>query len=445
MATSARQVGYRTHLLGPSAVGPAIAVRTPSRIGILVILAFIGVFGIWGGLAPLAGGAVASGMVAPFGSVRTVQHLEGGIVERILVRDGDIVSAGDPLVELRSIAPQTEVTSLFERLRARRAEAARLKAELAGAAEIQFPAELTDDTGAADVIAAERRIFEARSAIVEARKRVLGQRVQQLEQQIIGYQAQVQSSTTQLTLVAEEIGDKTTLLQQGLTPKVELLRLKRDEAQIRGFNGEYSASIAAAEQQIGETQIELLAIDAANIEAASERAMQVRGEIAELEQMLHARRDVLDRTVVTAPVPGRISNMRIKTEGGVIGAGQPVLDIVPTEERLVIEVQVSPMDIDIVEMGLPTYVYFSSLGSKAPQVEGIVANVSADSLVTSQSRAPHYLARVEVEREALDAAGIGEILVGMPAEVIVVSQERTMVEYILEPFLEAMRRAGRET
>lgn len=103
------------------------------------------------------------------------------------------------------------------------------------------------------------------------------------------------------------------------------------------------------------------------------------------------------------------------------------------------------MDIDIVEMGLPTYVYFSSLGSKAPQVEGIVANVSADSLVTSQSRAPHYLARVEVEREALDAAGIGEILVGMPAEVIVVSQERTMVEYILEPFLEAMRRAGRET
>lgn len=435
---------YRTNLLGPSAEGPSRSVRAPSRAGHFVVLLFIVVLLGWGGLAPLAGGAIARGVIAPFGSVRTVQHLEGGIVENILVKEGDKVEAGDPLVELRSVAPQTEVAALQERRRARRAEEARLEAELAGVRPIVFPADLLADPAGEIVIAAETRILEARDAIIEARKRVLGQRKEQLEQQIVGYRAQVSSSAAQLELVAEEIGDKSQLLEKGLTPKVELLRLQRDAAQIRGFGGEYTASIAAAEQQIGETEIELLAIDAERMEAVSEKAVQVRGELGEIEQVLQARRDVLDRTTVTAPVRGVVSNLRIRTEGGVIGPGQPVLDIVPTEEQLVIDVAVSPMDIDKVEVGMPSNVHFSALDSTTPHIDGIVTNISADSLISAPGRPPHYVARVEVAREQLEAKGIDGLIVGMPADVMIVSRERTMLEYLLEPFTEAMRRAGRE-
>lgn len=439
------KVTYRSNLLGPAAVGPAAYVRGPSRVGLGIVAAFILVFGLWGGLAPLAGGAVASGHIAPFGSVRTVQHLEGGIAEKILVKEGDHVVAGTPLLELRSIAPEAEVATLLDRRRARLAESARLEAELAGSPEIAFPRELIADPAAAPIMAAETRILNSRDAIIDARKRVLGQRIEQLERQILGYRAQVESSSDQLALVEEEIADKSELLALGLTPKVELLRLRRDAAQIRGFRGEYTASIAAAEQQIGETEIELVAIDAERMELVSEKAGQVRGELAEIEQMLEARHDVLERTVVTAPLSGVVSNMRIKTEGGVIAAGQPVLDIVPSEERLVINVSVSPLDIDMVEVGMTTYVHLSALSSRdTPRVLGTVTNVAADAVIDAQNRSPHYFARIEVPRSELQAAGVNELVVGMPAEVLIVSRERTMVEYILQPFRDALWRAGRE-
>ena len=187
---------------------------------------------------------MAPGHIVPFGSVRTVQHLEGGIVEKVLVRDGDAVEAGDPLVELRSIASKTDVAALLDRWRSRAAQAARLEAELVGAQEIAFPPDLIADPDGATVISAETRILQARNAIVEARKRMLRQRVHQLEEQIQGYRAQVGSSSEQLVLVDEEIRDKSQLLRQGLAPKVELLRLQREAAQILGgFGGEYTASI----------------------------------------------------------------------------------------------------------------------------------------------------------------------------------------------------------
>ena len=443
---SAKYLDHRSEIAGYAVTTPAAAVRGPSRIGLAVVGSFVGVFGVWGGLAPLAGGAMAPGHIAPFGSVRTVQHLEGGIVEKLLVRDGDAVEAGDPLLELRSIASKTDVAALLDRWRARAAQAARLEAELVGAQEIAFPPDLLADPKSAAVIAAETRILLARNAIVEARKRVLGQRVHQLEEQIQGYRAQVSSGSEQLVLMNEEIRDKSQLLRQGLAPKVELLRLQREAAQIRGFRGEHTASIAAAQQQIGEAEIELLAIDAERMELVSEHAGKIRGELAELEQMLEASRDVLDRTVVTAPLAGVVSNLQIKTEGGVIGSGQRVLDIVPTNEKLVVDALVSPQDIDMVEVGMKTHVHFSSFSSrKTPKVIGTVTKVSADAIPDPRTGTSHYAARVEVTRDDLEAAGIGEeLMVGMPAEVMIVARERTMLQYIMQPFTDALWRAGRE-
>lgn len=429
----------------PLDVGPGEATRGPRRIGLAVIFVFVAVFGVWGGFAPLAGGAYAPGSIAPYGSVRTVQHLEGGIVERILVRDGDAVQPGDALLEMRSVAPESEVAALLDRRRARAAEAARLEAELGGAREIAFPPELLADPAASTVMAAETRILEARDTMIGARKRMLSQRIEQLEQQILGYTAQVESSAAQLELVNQEITDKSALLAQGLTPKVELLRLRRDAAQIGGFQGEYTAAIAAARQQIGEAEIELLAIDAERMETVSQKASEVRGDLAQIDQALAARRDVLSRTVVTAPVAGVVNNLRIKTDGGVVGAGQPILDIVPSEEKLVIDAMVSPMDIDKVEVGMESRVQLAAVASrKTPQVMGIVTSVSAESLVSARGGEAHYAARIEVPQSELDAANVEGLMVGMPAHVIIVSKERTMMQYLLQPFTDALWRAGRE-
>lgn len=434
-------------LPGLSSVGgtPREAVRGPRRWGLLVILLFLAVFGGWGGFAPLAGGTVAHGTIAPFGSVRTVQHLEGGIVKRILVQDGDAVEVGTPLIEMEETVPESEVATLTDRYRARSAEEARVEAEVQGRSTITFPADLIADPEAAEVIAAETRIMAARNDMIGARKHMLQQQMQQLEQQITGYTAQIESSDAQLDLILQEIADKQVLLDQGLSLKVEMLRLKREVAQIRGYRGEYTASIAAARQRIGEAEVELMAVDAERIESASQRAGQIRGELAEIEQMLDARRDVLARTVLTAPVAGVVNNLRIRTEGGVIGSGQAVLDIVPTQEKLIVEASVSPMDIDLVKSGMEAHVQFSALSRRVvPKVIGIVTEVSADTRIDPGSRAPHYTARIEVAQSEIEKAGATNIQVGMPASVLVVARERTLLQYITQPFTEALWRAGRE-
>jgi HlyD family secretion protein len=425
---------------------PKSMVRGPKRLGLLVIATFVAGFGLWGSLAPLAGGAVARGSIAPDGSVRTVQHLEGGIVDEIFVKDGDFVEVGAPLLALRRVSSQADVEMLLDRRRVRLAEAARLEAELLGAAEIAYPQELVDDPGGAEVIAAEARVFRSRQAMRSARERVLRQRAGQLEEQIVGFEAQVASALAQFDLLQEEISDKSYLVDQGLTPKAELSRLQRSAAEIEGFRGEYIASIAQARQRIGETEIELVALESEWLEGASRRASEVRSELAEIDQQLAARRDVLDRTMITAPVSGVVNHLRTRTVGGVLAAGQDILDLVPTEEKLVIDVQVSPGDIDVVKIGLPAVVHLTALsGRRSPRVDGTVKTVSADLFHDDATGRTYYVARVEVERSALRAVGAQSLTVGMPAEVVIVAEERTVAGYLIRPLVDAIWRAGRET
>lgn len=424
---------------------PTAFISGPRRVGHYVIAAFLGSFVAWGGLAPLAGGAVAPGRVAPDGSVRLVQHLEGGIVRELFVEEGDVVEAGAPLVALERVAPQADVEALLDRRRARLAEAARLDAEMNGRDAIAFPGELTADDRFADILAAERHVFEARKAMRTSRERVLRQRMLQLSEQIVGLEAQSTSAVAQLDFIQQEIRDKTILYEQGLTPKTEMYRLWRSEAEIQGFWGEYNAQIAQARQQIGETRIELLALEAEWLEQVSQRASVVRGELVETEQALAASRDVLNRTVVSAPVAGVVNNLRIKTVGGVVGAGEEILDLVPTEEKLVVDAEVSPTDIDIVKLGLPAIVHLTALsGRSTPRLAGLVKFISADLLVDESTQQAYYSVRVEVAKEDLEATDISQLTIGMPVEVIIVSEERTALEYLINPITDAIRRAGRE-
>jgi HlyD family secretion protein/epimerase transport system membrane fusion protein len=258
--------------------------------------------------------------------------------------------------------------------------------------------------------------------------------------------AQFESANVQLALIAEELQGKEQLRRREIISKPELLKLQRAEAEIQGRRGEYLGNISRVKQQIGETRNQLLALDAERADQIATQLDQARVDLATTTERLHASKDVLNRTIVPAPVSGTVVNLRIKTEGGVIQRGEPILDIVPAEEVLLLDARVSPADIDAVQIGLQAQVNLTAYASRGlPRINGVVRSLSADRLVDPVSNQPYYLARVEVDRAELRRIDPRlELVPGMPAEVLIVTRERTVVQYLWEPLQRAFWRSMRE-
>jgi len=425
-------------------------VRGPKLMGGVLIFTFLGGFLAWGALAPLAGGAVAAGVISPDGSRRVVQHLEGGIIASLEVKDGDRVAAGQTLVRLESVQADTAMRGQLHRYRTLMAMRARLIAEQEGRAEIEFPPELMA-TGTSDelksVLDGQRTMFETRRTSDRRQRDILKRRIEQSQHQIKALEAQAASTSQQLELIAEELKGKRYLLQKELIRKSEVLSLERARAEIEGRRGEYLGMISRAEQQIGETEVQLLALDAERQDEVSEQMDKVRVELADVTEKLQLTRDTLARTTIVAPINGTVVNLRFKTLGGVIKAGDPILDIVPIEETLLIEARISPVDVDVVHPGLPAQVHLTAFSRwELPRIDGFVKSVSADAMVDQTTGQTYYLAKVEVDPSELEQFNdLIELQAGMPAEVLIVSRERTFLDYLAEPFRNVMRRSFRET
>src|SRR5262245_14294597 len=293
------------------------ALHWPLRAGLLLMFFFFAIFVGWGAFVPLAGGAVAPGIVSPDGDKKVVQHLEGGIIAKLLVRDGDVVRPGQPLVLLESIQPRAMHDMFASQRWTLIGTQARLLAEQAGVKEFEFPQELSqsEDERVRSVIEGQRRLFNDRLFAHDARKDVLRQRIEQLNEQIKGLQAQVDSSNTQLKLIAQELVGKEELRRKDMITLPEVLKLKRAVAEIEGRRGEYIGAIARAQQQIGETKLQIIAADAERLDQVTSQLEQLRVELATVTEKLNSSVDVLKRTVVAAPLAGVILNMRFKTEG----------------------------------------------------------------------------------------------------------------------------------
>lgn len=424
------------------------SVRAPLAIGVVLILVFVGCFGVWATTVPLAGGAIAPGIISPDGSRRTVQHLEGGIIHELRVRDGDVIEKDQVLLVLESIQPKSNFDLLQKQQRTLSLTKARLDAERLGLDDLELPADLRiDDPETISIIMSQRELFLARRAAFDAKNRVLRQRIGQLREQIKGLEAQVGSTHRQMELLSEEIAGKRELANKGHIAKPELLRILRIEAELLGRHGQYGAAILEATQQIGEAEAQILANETARADQNATQLDQVRTDLSALLEKLTASRDVLKRTVITAPVSGTVVGLKFKTEGGVIQPGVPVLDIVPSEEMLMIDAKVSPVDIDVVRKGLKAQVQLSAISARSPpRVEGIVKSVSADRLLEEGTKKPYFLARVEVDREELARISPQiELMPGMSADVLIVTGERTVANYLLRPFLEAIWKTMRES
>ncbi len=417
-------------------------------------VAIVGVFlaGLigWAAVAPLDSAAIAQGVVSIDGYRKTVQHLEGGIVGEILVREGAQVSAGQVLIRLDDTTPRASLELLHGRWLVASAWEARLEAERDGYDRIRFPEALTGlraDPKTRQVLEGQDNIFQARREALRSQVAILDQRAAEYRAEIVGIEGQIRSETTQLSLVEEELADVQMLYDKGLTRKPKLLQLRRRAAEIQGSRNLHRAQIARARQSIGATRMRASDLATTRRNQVVEELRKAQSELYDLHQRLRAAEDVLARTEIRAPLGGTVVDLRVHSAGGVIASGAPLLDIVPRDQRLVVEARIDPKDIDVVHDGLDAQVRFTAFNQRhrAPAAARLTA-ISADLLTDEASGQRYYLARVElVVDDAASAAELAELHPGMQAEVMIVTGARSALDYLLEPLLLSLNRAFRES
>ena len=424
------------------------AIRGPKLIGYAAIVLFFGGFGTWATIASLASAAIAPGLVSPDGNRKTVEHLEGGIIREIRVREGDHVKAGQVLSVLEDVRARAEFEELQERFVHLISIEARLLAELAEADSIAQPAQLDDYDAEIfrPALSAQQRLFESRRATLKGRELILGQRILQLEAEIGGLQEVVAASNEQLELIAQEIEGQEALYEKGLSRLPKLLALKRAQAGVRAERATSRASIARIEQSIGETRLQLLTMWEERREKVAEELSQVRTELAAVRSQLPVRKDVLNRTIVTAPLGGIVMNVQVTTATGVVQPGEPLLDLVPDDAHLVIDAYVKPTDMDMVHTGQEARVLFTAYGQRnLPQIFGKLRSISADRMIDEHTGEPYFLAKVEVDPLELERIAPDiELSPGMPADVMILTGERTILDYLIRPFTESLTKSFRE-
>lgn len=423
-------------------MGPAIIA------GVLVIGLFFGVFGGWAAYAPLESAAIAPGFVSVDTNRKTIQHLEGGIIRDILVRDGDKVALGQVLVQLDRTRPQATLDLLRWRRMAASALEARLIAERDGTSGIAFPGWLSttsESEKAKDIMDGEVRIFEARRESLSGQVAILKQRIAQYEEEIKGLEGQIRAEDMQVTLVNEERDIVRGLFEKGLAQKPRLLALQRRSWEIEGSRSEHKANIARAKQSIGEARLRITELKTVMLSEVVQQLRDVQSEQFDLAERMRAAEDILDRTKIRAPIAGTIVDLKVHTLEGVIVPGTPILDIVPSADRLVIETRIDPDDIDVVHPGMKAKVRFTAFSRRnSIPVDGTITFVSADHLTDELTGAKYFLAKVELADDVEVALDGASLYPGMQAEVMILTGSRTALDYILKPITRGLDRAFRE-
>lgn len=414
----------------------------PKRVGFTIFFLVFGVFGVWSTFAPISGAALAAGTVAVRSNKKIIQHLEGGIVSEIPAQNGDFVDSGDPLLVLDNTQSRAQLEIIRGLYIALKVKEARLLAERDGLDAIIYPEELDlTDTSTSNEIEAQNQIFQARKSSNSGEKDVLVQRIEQLQSRVTGLIALRESKETLAKSYAEELQDIETLLSQGFSDKTKLRAIERGYATLTGEAAELSANISATEVQIGETRLQIILQERDFHNEVVTELGKTQTELKDATERMVALQDIVSRTVVRAPVAGVVTGMHIHTVGGVIRPGEPIAEIVPQSEELIIEARVSVMDIDRIAVGHDATIRFSSFSSAVPAIFGKVIHVSADAMVDQQSGMPYYMARIEVTPEGLVELGDLTLVPGMPAEAFIETGSRTFLQYALKPFSEAMTRS----
>lgn len=402
----------------------------------------------WLALAPLSSAVVAHSFVKVDLDRRPVQHAEGGIVREVKVRDGQRVARGEPLLVLGDVSVDADMNRLGHRVLAERAGVARLEAEQAGRAFVlpdDLLAAARSDARLAEQVAKEQALFDARRDSLLGQTALLRTQRDKIAQEGIALRAQIDRAVESLRHQRAELETHRQLLQDGFISPTRISQLEAAVADYGVKLEERRSELARAEQRMVDTELRIKALESEYRQQASDQLKVAMLRLSEIQQELRKSSDAAARQVIVAPVAGEVMNLRYTSPGTVVSPREPIADIVPADPRLVLEAQIRPEDINRVRHGQPARLRLTAFNSRTtPLVDGQVFYVSADRLVDPATHQPYYVALIEADARSLEQAGELRLQAGMPAEVFIQGEERTPLEYLLEPVMQVLRRAGKE-
>ncbi|EAQ67708.1 putative toxin secretion transmembrane protein [Marinomonas sp. MED121] len=421
----------------------------PSIIaGILIILVMLGGFGAWATMANLSGAILASGVVTLDSKRKTVQHLEGGIVAEILVSEGEKVDRGQLLVKLDDTRAAANLANIEAQIDVFLARLARLRSEQNLAMEISFNHIFKArryEPVVVEMIEGQTALFKARRESLEGEITLQTQKKVQYLEQIQGLEAQIAASKKIEAISAEELVTTRKLYDNGNLTLQPVLDLEKSLAHLKGQIGEYQANIASARAGIAESDLRVLQLRIDFREAVESELLDVQAKIFELREQRIMANYEHNRVEIRAPKGGKIMDLGIHTIGGVLSPGQAILDIVPEEDELIVEARLQTQDIDKISMNQTAVVRMSAFSSRTtPELNGLVSGVSADSFIDETNGMSFYKLRIRIPQDEMEKLNELVLMPGMPAEVFVQTEARTMVSYLMKPLSDSALRAFRE-
>jgi HlyD family secretion protein len=424
------------------------SIRRHLVAGVAVVLLLGGGAGGWAAKTELSGALIAQGSIVVDQNVQKVQHPTGGIVGELRVHDGDHVNSGDVLVRLDETVMRANLAIVTKGLNELTARKARLEAERDGAEEIAFPAALTarsDDADAVSAIRSEKKLFELRRTERGGQKAQLQQRVAQLHQEITGIEGQQAAKAQEVTLIDRELAGVRDLYARNLVQLTRLTQLEREVARLSGERAQLIAGAAQSKGKIAEIELQIIQIDQNLSSEVAKELREVDGKIGEFIERKVTAEDQLRRTDIRAPQTGVIFQSTVHTVGGVITAGDTIMQIVPDADKLQVEARVNPQDIDQVQVGQTAVLRFTAFNSRTtPEIDGKVTRVSADTATDPRTGQSYYTIRVGLPPQNVAQLGDVKLLPGMPVEAFVQTGERTVISYLMKPLHDQFTRAFRE-
>jgi epimerase transport system membrane fusion protein len=424
-----------------SATGAAIA-------GWCIIAIFFGGFGTWAATAPLNGAVIAPAVVKVQGNRKSVQHLDGGIVKELRVKEGDKVAAGDVLIVLDNTQARAEYEILSQELVVQRATEVRLLTELDHGSELVMPQDLEarrNESYVKSIWNGQVRQFESRRAALEGQHSVIQERINQLKAQIAGVEAQIHSFNDQRESVKKESESIAPLVERGLVAKPRMLQLERTGFGLEGQLGDMNANIAKFRQAIAEQAQQIAQLDSDRMTEVTKELRDTQAKLLEVNSKRMNAQAVLGRMEIRSPYTGKVVGLNVFSVGGVINRGEKILDIVPEQDALTVEAQVAVEDISDVHPDMRAEVHLTAYKQRTtPVVRGDVVQVSADRLTDSKSDKPYYVAMVRIDEGDLAKLPHVHLYPGMPATVMIPTVERTTLDYLIGPLKMSFNQAFRQ-
>jgi len=425
-----------------------IGTRWTIAAGYLVVVVFFLILLLWGGTIPLSTAAIAPGIVGVEGHKKQIQHLEGGIVSEIHVRDGDIVEAGEILLTLHDVEIKSRYEELNDRYIQLTAEYARWIAEQDSTSVIQYPDSLLgnpDKSRIQSAIGRQNEIMLARRAVTTEALSNLEHQMNQVDEEDKAAKVRMQNLARKLRLVNAELGEFRQLEKRGMITRSQLFDLQKDVANLQLEIGDSQSVVNLSTQKKAQIMAQIAELKNSGKQESAENAAQVRAELQTLRQKMTAVKNQLDRTKIPAPISGYVINSVVNTKGGVVLAGDLIMEIMPKNERLLIESKVSPKDRDSVRVGQSAEVRFSAFSRRSTMpVAGVVKLISADSIIDPVTQVAYYSTTIKLTEDPTEALNGASIFPGMQADVLIVTGAQTFLQYLASPVARSFNRAFRE-